>query len=792
MIKEHLDTTSDEDTDTVQIPPKTPKEPVVRAQIHPRPSRKARITRDLKHLKQEDMIPTPQKPRASKRASDDSDLASAAKRRSLTRNAIEPKKVNYDVKFHPMDQAVRPNAPPTREAREEYEQGDEEGDDEAEVDTPSKRAPRGRGRKKANYDMTAHPLDPLSQTKHSRKSSSNADSPAPEESAEPFAKPVAESWELLDPLDQYLHQMQEGAPDNSEALPYPWNEVVNTLIKEGYFTRKQFHRFGGFSALRERYEEIRQVAQGDCADLEPSDPDDRRVYFQEGFDVFELDNTQTYVNPNIPKYMHGIKVFTTRDLARYEREYIKAQKNAAQDVQDTLMQDSSTQDTSMQDTSMQDTSMQDTATSSSSAANHHTSPPVAVTLGDPVDSDAVLVNALQNAIIDMDGGNQNTMSAEEIATALDEQTGISEDIVMAMDEYGQETPTPIILSGTASAAMTESPSASKKKPAAKGTVAPIASLIHPPTKQKLDEQIATTQKEELAAQSVAATKNFVNKQRMNTPSSSTNLIDSLSPLATATPSQQRMNTPSSNTNLIDSLSPLPIATPSQQRMNTALSNTNLIDSLSPLAPATPSQQLLQEMQKVPVAGKIVAGTPKKQVPISNETIPGTNKRQLQRGRRKIKAKPGAAANFEIHEDTPGNTPRPKQRRNAITLDILKENMPEELDEDGQRVTPDVQPILDAFAAAYDAGEVRRHAVAASPGGHGALQRSSPDPLNVASLTRRSESLGGVLPTTEDHETGAAAAAGAATSARDVQAHTGRLEVVIPRVAARRLRAADMM
>jgi len=747
LIEEPSDTTSDEDTDADQIPPKKPKEPAVKALIHPPPSRKSTMTKDLKNLKPEDMIPTPQKPRTLKRSSKDSELQGAAKRRSLTRSAIEPKKVNYDVKYHPMDKSTRPHAPATRKAREEYEEndgdeevaeqdaeGEEEADDEDEVDTTSQRTLRGRGGKKANYDMAAHPLNPLFQTKiSSRKSSSKAESLATEdEPAEPFADPVATSWELLDPLDQHLHEIQEGAPDNPKSLPFKWAEVVNILIEEGCFTRKQFDRFGRFSALRKRYEEIRQVAQGDYADMEPKDREDRRLYFREGFDVFDLDSTQTYVNQNIPEYMHGIKVFTSRDLAKREKEFIKAQKDAANDIQDT--------------------SMQDTSTSSPSAAKPDEPRPVAVTLGEPVNFEAVLTNALTNEIRRLDAENRNMTSAEDVGLAL-EDLASTDDVVMAMEEYGQGTPTPIILSGTASAAMTQPPSASQKEPAAKDMVALSASMISPLPQKELDAQIAAAQKAELAAQSIAATQAFINKQRKSTPSSSDNLIDTLSSLATA----------------------------------------------------SPSHQLLQEMQKTAIGGKAVAGTPKKQLPIGDnaitgppkkqhpfggETIPGTTRKQLQRGRRKIKVKPGSASNFEIHEDTPGNTPRAKPRRNAVTLDMLKENMPEELDEDGERATP-IQEQLDALTARYDEDQARREAVAASPAGARAgLQHSSPEPLAVVTPTRPPRSLSGALPSTEDSDTGAAAATAAASPARGVQARTsGGVLVIVPR---RRPRASDMM
>ncbi|MCJ1250302.1 hypothetical protein MMC30_007528 [Trapelia coarctata] len=733
----HEDTASDEDTDADQIPPKKPKEPVVKVPVvqvptRARPSRKSALTKDLKDLKQEDMIPTPQKPRALKRASDEPDLLDAAKRRSLTRSAIEPKKVNYDVKYHPMDKATRPNAPATLKAREEYEEDegekdeDEEADDEAEVETPSKRVLRGRGGRKANYDMAAHPLNPLFQTKNSaRKSSSKDESVATDESSAPFANPTADTWELLAPLDQHLHHLQGGAPDDTRALPLKWSEVVDTLIEEGWFTRKQFNRWGGFSALRERYEEIRQVAQGDYADQEPRDREDRRVYFQEGWDVFDLDNTQTYRNHNIPKYMRGFKGFTSRDLAMYEKEYIKAQNDAADD----------TQDTSMQDASM----------SSASTANPRKAQPVTVTLGDPDDSGterATTGNLLLNEIRRMEVVNGTTASAEDAAMALDGQLVSAEDAVMVMDEYASDTPTKIVLSGTASATgtSTESPSASQKEPVAKSIVAPFASMVSPLSKKELDEQVAATHKAELAAQSIAATKALINKQPKSTPTSSRNFIDALA---------------------------------------------------SPSA-ATPSQQLLQEVQKTPNGGNTFPSTAKEQLHIGGETIPGTTRKQLPRGRRKSKVKPGSASNFEIHKDTPGNTPKAKSRRNAVTEEVLKENMPEELDEHGQRVTPDIQPSLTAWTATYDAAEARRQAVNASPtSARAEVARSSPDPLTIASPTRPSWSMSGVLLSIEDGHTGAAATV--ASPPRGVQTRTsGGVSVVIPRAARRRTTAAEMM
>jgi len=626
-----------------EIAPKMAKDPVAKAASGARQPKKATLINDLKDLKSEDMIPTPQKPRQLKRSST-SELLVKAKRRSLTRNAVEPKKVNYDVKYHPMDKTTRPNAPVTRRVKEEFGDDDEKADDEddAEADdeaTPTKMALRGCRGKKANYDMTAHPLNPLFQTKSSsRKSSSKAESPAVEDNLMAFSDIVGDSWEELDPVDKRLHDLQEGAPDDSNALPLKWSEVASTLIEEGYFTKKQFNRGGGVPAMRERYEEIRQTVQDPCADLEPQDRDDRRLFYQEGFDVFDVEGLNTiYVNPNIPEYMRGIKKFTAKDIAKYEQEFESARNNVTMDTQDTSM-------------------------SNSSATKPDESQKITITQSEPEVSDALetpdkrFATLLKNDIRRMDELNEHIVSTEDIA--------------MAVDDFGQATPAKIILSRSASAAgtVTDSPSRSRIESAAKTLVAPIASMITPLTK------------EELAEQSIAATKAFLSSPSPRSRGTSSSLVDPL------------------------------IAGPD----------------------ADASKQLLSETKPPTIFGKILA-----------ETIPGSTKKQLKRGKRKIKA--ASATDFAIHEDTPGNTPKSKPRRDAVTLETLKENMPEEWEHP--------QPMLDALSAQYHDGHARRQAAGAAEarqlGGTPRSSHTSPDPPAASSPFQPSGSLSSAIPSTED-------------------------------------------
>lgn len=668
---------SESATDEEEIAPKKAKNPVAKAPSGARQPKRASLINDLKDLKSEDMIPTPQKSRKLKRSSS-SELQGGAKRRSLTRNAVEPKKVNYDVKYHPMDKATRPNARATRRVKEEFEEdqdvedGDEEEADEerdAEADdeaTPTKIALRGRRGKKANYDMTAHPLNPHFQTKDSsRKLSSKTESPAVDDNQMAFLDSIGDSWEELDPADKRLHDLQEGAPDDSNALPLKWSEVVSTLVEEGYFTKRQFTRWGGVSALRERYEEIRQAAQGQYADLEPNDRDDRHIYYQEGFDVFDLEGLDTvYVNPNIPEYMRGMKNLTGKDIVKYEQEFNNARNSVTVDTQDTGI-------------------------SSSSATIPNKFQKAVITLGEPEESDALdtpdkkVATLLKSEIRRMDAMNEHLLSTEDVA--------------MATDDSGQAPPAKALLSRSASAAGTATESSSRSRKA-KALVAPIASMIAPFTKEKLAED------------SIAATKAFLSSPppKPRDPSSSINLIDSL----------------------------------------TAGSG------------AEASHQLLSELKPPTIFGKIVA-----------ETIPGSTKRQLKRGKRKITA--ATATNFQIHEDTPGNTPKGKPRRDAITLETLKENMPEEWE--------DAQPRLDALRAQYDAGQAGREAAGAAEArqrtGTPRASGSSPDTLSVSSPSRPSGSLSGVIPSVEDSITVAAAASPSADArARGIDRG---ISVVIP-------------
>lgn len=166
------------------------------------------------------------------------------------------------------------------------------------------------GSKKVDYDMKHHPMDDVLNPKAAKRrsvriwASSNPSlidvdlndekAPKPGDLGNPFSKPVQQDWEAFEPFDRRIYVAQKGAPLTSNTLPLTWRKVANMLVKERYFTEEQFNTRRGIEALKERYEMVR-VCMRDMfeAPEEPSDEEGFQVRYAEGFEVYDLQPSAT-------------------------------------------------------------------------------------------------------------------------------------------------------------------------------------------------------------------------------------------------------------------------------------------------------------------------------------------------------------------------------------------------------------------------------------------------------------------------------------------------------------------
>ena len=124
-----------------------------------------------------------------------------------------------------------------------------------------------------------------------------------------LTSPISDHWKTLTQLDRKLYDLQQGAPDGGNAIPNNWKKVARILIAEHYFTRDEYKSWGGDQALKHRYEGLRRMLQGEHADKEPKDLEDRREIQMEGFDIFDYQPSDgQYVFADASSHQHSITV----------------------------------------------------------------------------------------------------------------------------------------------------------------------------------------------------------------------------------------------------------------------------------------------------------------------------------------------------------------------------------------------------------------------------------------------------------------------------------------------------
>ena len=252
-------------------------------------------------------------------------------RRVTRAETLGGKAVDYDMKYHPMDDILRPKAAAKRRSNElqthQVTDNDENKgfpDEDLEVDLSISADPlidnqmmitreRHRvtraetlGGRAVDYDMKHHPMDDVLRPKTAAKRSVWFKSVSPStispktakaenivlinknDPKNPFSKPTPTNWKELRAFDRRVYLLQRGSPIDGNTLPLKWLKVVEALIEDGYFTRGEFKAWGGVEALKERYENIRVGIEGFFkAKQEPTSKMGWQVVHAEGVDVFE-------------------------------------------------------------------------------------------------------------------------------------------------------------------------------------------------------------------------------------------------------------------------------------------------------------------------------------------------------------------------------------------------------------------------------------------------------------------------------------------------------------------------
>lgn len=243
----------------------------------------------------------------------------------------------YDMKYHPMDDLLRPNAHATLNARSQrlmssYGEDSLTGpenlkDSGAEVisnsgvirnrvhiskNQPTRSSTRfarsgTQSERTVNYDMRYHPIDDVLRSKYrksdsfwlkevsiSARASSSTGSPRIDFD-NPLKKSISSDWRDLESFDRRVYILQKGAPLQGETLPVEWTKIIETLVMEGFFTQGEFKAVGGLTALTSRYETIRLAIQGFFRSAPESvDKRDWSIRYVEDLKVFGLGSGTKY------------------------------------------------------------------------------------------------------------------------------------------------------------------------------------------------------------------------------------------------------------------------------------------------------------------------------------------------------------------------------------------------------------------------------------------------------------------------------------------------------------------
>ena len=117
------------------------------------------------------------------------------------------------------------------------------------------------------------------------------------ESTNLFTEPIYKDWHELNALDRRVYRLQHGCPLKGDAITLKWGTVIQTLIREKYFTRAQCTSWGGEKVLKHRYESVRKAIQvffgGEDYVEEPSSRKNWTIRSMESMDVFKNSKSAT-------------------------------------------------------------------------------------------------------------------------------------------------------------------------------------------------------------------------------------------------------------------------------------------------------------------------------------------------------------------------------------------------------------------------------------------------------------------------------------------------------------------
>lgn len=247
--------------------------------------------------------------------------------------------ISYDMKYHPMDEVLRPNAHATLSARSQrlvsstresslrgLDNLKERGADPVSnsdmkrernhtlKDQVARKSPRfarssTQNEKRVNYNMGYHLIDDVLRLKTRKRHSvwlKNVSIPTTSSSSSstalprikfdnPFAKPISPDWGDLEVFDRRVYTLQKGAPFQGTTLPLEWTRIVRILVTQGFFTEAEFKAVGGLNALVSRYETIRLEIQGFFKSApEPVDKRNWPIRYVEDLKVFEYESGTKY------------------------------------------------------------------------------------------------------------------------------------------------------------------------------------------------------------------------------------------------------------------------------------------------------------------------------------------------------------------------------------------------------------------------------------------------------------------------------------------------------------------
>lgn len=197
-------------------------------------------------------------------------------------------KPTYDMKYHPMDEILSPNAPTTAKARCQRHSLFCGSTDL----TPLKDCkydglgPSGQRRSARTLRLSCPALTKRAEAQINRKLGSDTiyfvpdigsqfnseqkdlfrlkrvsildshsnHSPSPEiDKGHPFEMLNPSDWERMEGFSRRLYPLQQGSPLEGNTIPLSWHQAANVLIMEGYFTEKTFEDFGDVEAMMSLY-----------------------------------------------------------------------------------------------------------------------------------------------------------------------------------------------------------------------------------------------------------------------------------------------------------------------------------------------------------------------------------------------------------------------------------------------------------------------------------------------------------------------------------------------------------